>query len=314
MKSNEERSWAANRGYDDSAGIYYSYDSNVARSSKVGVGDLVVVHHDDYVAGWGYVERLGIDPHATKEIRRCPQCRQTRWRERKTVVPHFICDACAHGFEEPDLIVEHTPVTAYRAFYANTWTEATRPVTFRDPLLTTAITTTDTFNAIRPLDRAAIQPLLDQITGRSIDLAAALSPLLEDITGGHTLGVVRRRRGQREFRFRMMERFGERCAVTGEQPPQVLEAAHLYSYAKRAEHHHSGGLLLRRDHHALFDAKLLTINPSSWQVEIAPTLHRFDTYRAVDGNELQVPIALRPDRSLVSEHYREAQVVFANSA
>ena len=29
-KSDEERSWAANAGYDDSVGIYYSYDSNVA--------------------------------------------------------------------------------------------------------------------------------------------------------------------------------------------------------------------------------------------------------------------------------------------
>ena len=56
MKSDEERSWAANRGYDDSAGIYYSYDSNVGRSKQVRVGDLVVIREDDHVAGWGLVE------------------------------------------------------------------------------------------------------------------------------------------------------------------------------------------------------------------------------------------------------------------
>ena len=41
MKSDDERSWAANRGYDDSAGIYYSYDSNVGTDWHVygsGVG------------------------------------------------------------------------------------------------------------------------------------------------------------------------------------------------------------------------------------------------------------------------------------
>ena len=34
MKSDGERSWAANRGYDDSAGIYYSYDSNVGNCKR----------------------------------------------------------------------------------------------------------------------------------------------------------------------------------------------------------------------------------------------------------------------------------------
>ena len=35
MKSDAERSWAANRGYDDSAGIYYSYDSKVGNSRQI---------------------------------------------------------------------------------------------------------------------------------------------------------------------------------------------------------------------------------------------------------------------------------------
>ena len=40
-------------------------------------------------------------------------------------------------------------------------------------------------------------------------------------------------------------------------------------------------------------------------------LHRFDTYRAVDGGELLVPPSLRPDQALISDHYEEAQAVFA---
>lgn len=43
-------------------------------------------------------------------------------------------------------------------------------------------------------------------------------------------------------------------------------------------------------------------------------LHRFDTYRAVDGGELLVPRSLRPDQALITEHYEEAQAIFAASA
>lgn len=35
MKSDTERSRAANRGYDDSAGIYYSYDSKVGNIRQI---------------------------------------------------------------------------------------------------------------------------------------------------------------------------------------------------------------------------------------------------------------------------------------
>ena len=56
MKSDDERSWAANLGYDDSAGVYYSYDSNVGNSRRVQVGDLIVVRQDDFVAVVSRVE------------------------------------------------------------------------------------------------------------------------------------------------------------------------------------------------------------------------------------------------------------------
>ena len=36
MKSDDQRSWSANRGYDDSAGLYYSYDSTSIHRSVLG--------------------------------------------------------------------------------------------------------------------------------------------------------------------------------------------------------------------------------------------------------------------------------------
>ena len=72
MKSDAERSWAANRGYDDFAGIYYSYDSNVGNCKQVSQGDLIVVREDDHVAGWAFVEFIEVFPNSQKEISRCP--------------------------------------------------------------------------------------------------------------------------------------------------------------------------------------------------------------------------------------------------
>ncbi len=315
MKSDEARSWAANSGYEDSVGLYYSYDSNVARSSRVAIGDLIVVRHDDYIAGWGTVESIDVDPNATKDIRRCPRCQRTNWYARAKKVPALKCNGCDGEFEIEDLIHESMPVTAYRANYAGSWTEAVRPVSFRDPLLTTAQTTTDTFNAIRPLDPVRLTKLIEHISGQDFSQPLTSLELAGHILGGgHSLAIVRRRRGQREFRFKMMERFGERCAISGEQPAQVLEAAHLYSYAARPEHRSDGGLLLRRDHHALFDANLVTVNPTTWKVEIAPTLRRYETYAAVEGVELQLPRKMLPDRNLIESHYRTSLEMFDRAA
>ena len=112
----------------------------------------------------------------------------------------------------------------------------------------------------------------------------------------------------------MMDRFGESCAFSGNQPPQVLEAAHLYSFAKKPEHHNNGGLLLRRDFHSLFDSMLVTVNPTSWRIQIAPRLESFDTYRALHGAPLLIPMSKRPDRTLIAHHYEKAERVFQHNS
>lgn len=312
MKSDAERSWAANRGYDDHAGIYYSYDSNVGNSKQVTVGDLIVVREDDYVAGWGFVEHIEVTENSPKSISRCPRCRRTNFSRRKTISPANKCSSCLLEFDDVDALVTIERVTAYRAFYANTWTEAVRPAHRKD--LERIITTRDTFNAIRPLDRNQLPDFLEVLSARDVDLKIEVNDQqLAIILGGHTEGTVRRRRGQREFRFRLIERFGENCAISGIQPAQVLEAAHINSFAETGQHHINGGLLLRRDIHSLFDAHLVTINPSSWTVEIAPRLNIYPTYKTLHGAELQLPAKARPDIQLVKQHYGMAQIQFESS-
>jgi hypothetical protein len=312
MKSDEERSWSANRGYDDAAGIYYSYDSNVPNSKRVTVGDVVVVRVDDWVAGWGIIEFIEVTPNSSKEVRRCPNCRKTNHRSRIRPFPSNICDACGSVFSDEEMVTTFESVTSFRAYYANTWTEAARPIDFHE--LAKIQKSQGTFNAIRPIDAAMLTAFLERVSGRDVDLETEI-PVEEvnSILGGHTEGIVRRRRGQRVFRFEMLKRYGERCAFSGIQPPQVLEAAHLYSYAVRAEHLRDGGLLLRRDYHALFDAKLIAVNPTSLKIEIAPRLFDYSSYRKLDGLKLQVEADKRPSLDLLGEHYDQAIRVFAHN-
>jgi hypothetical protein len=270
------------------------------------------VREDDHVAGWGFIEFIEVFPNSQKEISRCPKCYKTNFSRRKTISPANKCASCKFEFEDIDAQVTLETVTAYRAFYANTWTEAARPV-FRTEL-EEIIKTRDTFNAIRPLDRDKLPEFLDTISGRDVDLVMDIGEKeVEIILGGHVEATVRRRRGQREFRFKLMEKFGEICAFSGEQPPQVLEAAHINSFAQTGEHHLNGGLLLRRDIHSLFDANLITVNPNSWRIQIAPRLQSFETYKPLDGRSLFVPEGSRPNSELVKSHFDQSLRIFEHN-
>jgi hypothetical protein len=301
-KSDDERSWAANQGYDDAVGSHYSYDSNVPNCQRVKAGDLVVIRQDDWVAGWGVISEITVSPDTVKEISRCPNCGRTNWYPRMTISPPLKCSSCRHEFGYEALVKEMSRVTAYRANYASSWVEAARPISYRD--LEPYIASQGTFNAIRPLKADTVDGLLTRIDDRRHDLTLQTEAgTLGVILGGHDIATVRRRKGQRQFRFRMMERFGEWCAFSGAQPPQVLEAAHLYSFAERPEHHHDGGLLLRRDIHSLFDAHLVAINPSSWKIEISERLETYPAYWNLHRTDLKLRSEQRPNRDLVAAHH-----------
>ena len=243
---------------------------------------------------------------------RCPQCRKTDFSRRKTISPANRCSECKFEFDDHEAFISNEVVTAFRAYYANTWTEAARPVHRTE--LELIIKNRNTFNAIRPLDRNKLMPFLETISGRDVDLVVDIGEQdVAVILGGHVEATVRRRRGQREFRFKMMKKYGEICAFSGEQPPQVLEAAHINSFAQTGEHHLNGGLLLRRDFHALFDANLMTVNPHSWQIEIAPRLQKFETYRPLNGGTLHLPTKERPSKLLLESHYKKSMRIFEHN-
>lgn len=101
------------------------------------------------------------------------------------------------------------------------------------------------------------------------------------------LAEVVRRQGQGKFRQALMQAYEGRCAMSGCDAPEVLEAAHILPY--RGPHSNSvqNGLLLRADLHTLFDLGLAHICPETWTVQIAPEVA--GAYRSLQGQPANLP-------------------------
>jgi hypothetical protein len=155
-------------------------------------------------------------------------------------------------------------------------------------------------HAIRRLDAARVRPILEAhlVTGDPWWDTQVRED--ERIPGGHTVGLSKTRVGQQRFREAMLSRYGEACAFTGPQPPGAPEAAHLYLYNENLEHDLKGGLLLRCDLHALFDRWLITIDPDTWSIRVAPELKLYPDLAKLDGQ----PVLLSPELRLRSKYVR----------
>src|SRR5262249_23182413 len=113
------------------------------------------------------------------------------------------------------------------------------------------------------------------------------------------------RRGQGKFRQLLLVAYAGRCAVTGCDVIDALEAAHIVSHATHADERIQNGLLLRADIHTLFDLHLLRIDPDSLQVVLAPSI-RESCYREWHGRTLRLPEAPenQPSRDRLALHWK----------
>lgn len=105
------------------------------------------------------------------------------------------------------------------------------------------------------------------------------------------LRAIRRivsRRGQTAFRASLLEAYDGRCAVTGCDIPDVLEAAHLRPYRGRDSNDLRNGLLLRADIHTLLDLMLIAFEPTNRTVVISKYL-RGVHYQNLDGVRIAEP-------------------------
>lgn len=145
----------------------------------------------------------------------------------------------------------------------------------------------------RQVPRDGERWLWGQTIGADPDSTDALLDAVDDLPN---LSEDRRRRisrevalrtGQARFRSRLMSAWEGRCAITGPQPARVLEAAHIQPFRGEAAHVDGNGLLLRADVHRLFDAFLLTLEPTADGIAIrsSPELAGSD-YEELDGQLL----------------------------
>lgn len=86
---------------------------------------------------------------------------------------------------------------------------------------------------------------------------------------------IAQRQGQSRFRRQLLDAYDYRCAVTGCDIPQVLEAASIIRDSQNNDV--TNGLLLRADIHTLFDLNLLAIDADE-KIHIHPGLSKISFY------------------------------------
>jgi hypothetical protein len=105
------------------------------------------------------------------------------------------------------------------------------------------------------------------------------------------LRAISVRRGQRDFRDRLLSAWKRRCVVTECRVEALLEAAHITPHAVEPNYRTSNGLLLRADIHTLYDLSLLSID-EFMRVHLSPAL-QYSEYKPLDGKRIE----RRPDQT-----------------
>jgi hypothetical protein len=140
----------------------------------------------------------------------------------------------------------------------------------------------------------------EDATGIEIpDVDGLPDPRSDEDARRRTLRLIHLRQGQSGFRRALIAAYGGRCAISGCDVTDVLEAAHIQPYRGLHTNVVSNGLLLRADLHTLFDLGLLRIDPVDHHVELAPTLVATE-YQQLQGRTLRLP------RDAFDQPYRTA--------
>jgi putative restriction endonuclease len=304
-----DQQYAGNRGYKDDVRRLYRYDSKVQNHLNLGKGDVVLIRDRDRLLGLARVESVVSAP-GKKTMLRCPRCGIAGLKRRATMRPEFRCFG-GHQFHRPQEDV--VDVTAFEAHYGKSFADAPDTVPVAQ-LKATAPTKTDQLS-IERVDISKLQRLLLSAYPRTHEVLSRFfrgarvrpddadekpGPQKDSYVGGNadtrktaTL-AIKLRRGQRKFRNALIKRYGARCAVTGCEVLDILEAAHIRPYRGDADNHPENGLLLRADIHTLFDLDLMSIDPDSLTVRVAPALKVDTGYAAMHGKPLRVSASVRP--------------------
>ena len=100
--------------------------------------------------------------------------------------------------------------------------------------------------------------------------------------------MIAQRRGQPAFRNALLDAYDRKCAITGCEVVEVLEAAHIYPYRGPDTSKVVNGLLLRADVHTLFDSGLIAIDAMNMTVLVHTSLQGSE-YWTLRRKKLRLP-------------------------
>lgn len=120
------------------------------------------------------------------------------------------------------------------------------------------------------------------------------------------LREIVQRRGQLEFRNKLVAAYQGQCVVTGCNAVDALEAAHIVPYTGPLSNDITNGLLLRADIHTLLDLDLIGIHPKMLTVALGPVLKNTN-YSDLEGKLLAEPnpSAARPNTEALDKRWHE---------
>lgn len=109
---------------------------------------------------------------------------------------------------------------------------------------------------------------------------------LPDLTA---MQAIRIRRGQADFRRKLLKHFGGQCIVSGSRIENLLEAAHIVPHGSGGDYSLANGVLLRADLHTLFDLGEMWFEKAESDVVVcfSNAARREDPYRAMHGFPLR---------------------------
>lgn len=288
----------ASGGYEESIGETYRWRSSLPNGTKIQAGDVILIRDENTLIGGSVIESVAVQ-QMVRTVVLCPNCDKAQVSDRPTKEPRYRCTKCKSTFDQPKIYEEETEFRT--AEYGAGW--------FRFPENFPEYSEIKNELAVLPKSQHSLQNLnidkLEQLLdGLPKTLVSAFNRRNPELHGGHVLSTVKTRVGQPAFRKMLFEKFGYVCAFTGPQPDGALEAAHLYQYADEGKHHEDGGLFLRRDVHRLFDLGLLAINPTTLQVDVDPSIAKFEGYSLLHGMKMKVDVS-NTARGWIAKHWEQ---------
>jgi predicted restriction endonuclease len=126
----------------------------------------------------------------------------------------------------------------------------------------------------------------------------------EEVARLRRMGEIATRPKQAEFRTKLRDLYGQKCAVTECTTAEVLEAAHIHVKRDRDLNDLKNGILLRADIHALLDRGLITFSLDGSRIEIDKSRLTDPYYQFLSGREVHQPSDNAPSQEYILEHRR----------